>query len=124
MFRLTVAVASLGLVLIGCGGGDSETAKALEVAKACIEAKGYRVSSDPDDRVAIQPSTQPESFTIFFPSGHVADVGFHVIEGVTDEFLTVPETVSAFSASDVKLTSVESAAIDDCSRRAVAAARK
>jgi hypothetical protein len=122
MWRYVAVLVLLGTVLTGCGE-DGRIPKAADVAKACFEAKGYRVSTDPDDRVAIQPSTQPDAFTIFFPSGHVADVAFQVTEGTTDEFLTVPATLFGFSVPDQDLTSVESGAIKECNEKALAEVR-
>jgi hypothetical protein len=122
MLRQIAFLALLGTVLTGCAE-DARTGKAADMARACIEAKGYRVSTDPDDRVAIQPSAQVDAFTIFFPSGHVADVAFQVIEGVTDEALTVPTTLSGFSAFNEDLNSVEDGAIKECNQKALAEVR-
>ena len=114
----------LGIVLSACGGSDGQAAKAVEVAKACIEAKGYRVSTDQDDRVVILPSTHPEGFTIFFPSGRVADVAFRRTEPFPGDDVTLPATLGGYSASQQELNSVESAAIKDCNQKALDEVRK
>jgi hypothetical protein len=56
--------------------------------------------------------------------GRVADVAFQVTGGVTDEFLTSPATLFGFYVPNEKLTSVETAAIKDCTKRAVDATGK